>query len=515
MAEYYQVPFVDLRSQPPDPTTVELLPEKFALAFDAIAIAKQDDGTLLVATSSPERDHLVSEIKKILPDVPKVALSYASKESIESALSFYRKPLDTRFRKIIERHKKVAPEIIEEIFADAVQLGASDIHFEPQEKIIVVRFRVDGVMHEAGRLPREYYEGIVNRVKIAGNMRIDEHFSAQDGAIRWRSRGRYMDVRVSIVPIVDGEKIVMRLLSEYVRTLTLADLGFDPEQRDIIVKVAYKPFGMILATGPTGSGKSTTLYGLLKIRNTPNVNIATIEDPVEYKIPGINHIQVNTKTGLTFDKGLRAIVRQDPDIILVGEIRDNITAQISVNAALTGHLLFSTLHANDAATAIPRLLEMEIEPYLLASTLELVIAQRLMRRTCMNCRYSIVMSHEDACQLFPHAERYFKGEKKVTLYRGKGCSACGETGYRGRAGVFELLAMTPEIEELIVKRRTTAEINATARAQGMLTLFEDGLKKVRSGLSTIEELLRIAAPPETKTLSNVEATKGTDQPAST
>jgi len=496
IAEHYNMPFIDLNAQPPDTSVLELLPEQTSMAFHAIAIAKRDDGTLVVATSNPSKgEEIKTAVKEILPTVTNIAMVYTSKDAIESAFTFYRKPLDTRFRQIIEEHKKIAPEIIEEIFADAVQLGASDIHFEPQEKNVVVRFRVDGVMHEAGQLPKEYYEGIVNRIKIAGNMRIDEHFAAQDGAIRWQGGGKTMDVRVSIVPVVDGEKIVMRLLSEYVRTLTLSDLGFTDNQLDIILPAAHKPFGMILTTGPTGSGKSTTLYGLLKTRNRPDINISTIEDPVEYKIPRINHIQVNAKSGLSFERGLRALVRQDPDIILVGEIRDNITAQISVNAALTGHLLFSTLHANDASTAIPRLLEMEIEPYLLASTLELVIAQRLMRRICNHCRYSHTVSVEEAAQLFKGAERYFTGEKEITLYKGKGCKTCGNTGFKGRVGVYELLVITPEIEEMIVARKTSGEINDTARRQGMLTLFEDGLLKVKSGLSTVEELLRLAEPP--------------------
>ena len=513
IAEFYKIPFVDLRSQPPDPAIIELLPENFSVAYSAVAIQKNADGSLLVATSSPEQATLIPEIKKLLPQMSGITLAYAPKESIESALTFYRKPLDTRFRKILEEHKKVAPEIIEEIFGDAVQLGASDIHFEPQEKIVIVRFRVDGVMHEAGRIPKEFYEGIVNRIKIAGNMRIDEHFTAQDGAIRWKSGEKSMDVRVSIVPIVDGEKIVMRLLSEYVRTLTLSDLGFTTAQKEVLVKAAHKPFGMILTTGPTGSGKSTTLYGLMKIRNTPDVNISTIEDPVEYKIAGINHIQVNVKTDLTFERGLRALVRQDPDIILVGEIRDNVTAQISVNAALTGHLLFSTLHANDAATAVPRLLEMGIEPYLLASTLELIIAQRLMRRVCLNCRFSYTIPRKEACGLFLNAEHYFPPQEPiVTLYRGKGCAACGDTGYKGRVGVYELLIVTQELEDAIVQRRTTADINDISRAQGMLTLFEDGLEKVKSGFSTIEELLRIAAPPDTIITRSPSSPDGTVLP---
>src|SRR3989344_5014575 len=496
IAEYYHMPFVDVGADPPDTSIVELLPEELALSLHATAIEKKGT-TLVIATSSPERgEEITGQIVGVVEGVEKVEMVYTSKDAIDSALSFYRKPLNTRFQAIISEHKKIAPEIIEEIFADAIQLGASDIHFEPQEKIVIVRFRVDGVMHEAGKIPREYYEGIVNRIKIAGNMRIDEHFAAQDGAIRWKHGDKAMDVRVSIVQIVDGGKIVMRLLSEYVRTLTLRDLGFSPKHLDVLVKAAHKPFGMLLTTGPTGSGKSTTLYGLLKIRKSPDVNISTIEDPVEYKIPGINHIQVNVKANLTFERGLRALVRQDPDIILVGEIRDDITAQISVNAALTGHLLFSTLHANDAATAVPRLLEMGIESYLLASTLELIIAQRLMRRVCMNCRYSYKISLKEAQKLFMGAERYFTEGDEVTLYRGKGCAICGNTGYKGRVGVYEMMAITAELEEMITNRRTSGEINVLARKQGMLTLFEDGLEKVLAGLSNMEELLRVAAPPD-------------------
>lgn len=330
----------------------------------------------------------------------------------------YHKPLATRFQAIINEQKKVAPEIITEIFNDAIELRASDIHFEPQEKIVLIRFRVDGVMHEAGRLPKDYYEGVINRIKIESNMQIDEHYAAQDGAIRWLTKaGNPMDMRVSIVPIVDGEKIVVRLLSEYVRTLTLQDLGFSEEYRAILETVAHKPFGMILTTGPTGAGKSTTLYALLKMRNRPDVNISTIEDPVEYKIPGINHIQVNQETELTFAKGLRALVRQDPNIILVGEIRDGETASIAVNAALTGHLLFSTLHSNDAPTAIPRLLDMGVEPFLLASTLEVIIGQRLVRHICPSCRYSYSLSLAEAQKLFPGANKYFVKKEDVRRLR--------------------------------------------------------------------------------------------------
>jgi type II secretory ATPase GspE/PulE/Tfp pilus assembly ATPase PilB-like protein len=253
---------------------------------------------------------------------------------------------------------------------------------------------------------------------------------------------------------------------------------------------------MILTTGPTGSGKSTTLYALLKLRNHPDVNISTIEDPVEYKIPGINHIQVNVDSDLTFANGLRALVRQDPNVILVGEIRDGETAAIAINAALTGHLLFSTLHANDAVTAVPRLLDMGVEPFLLASTLEVVIGQRLVRRICPQCRYSYSVTLAEAYKLFPGAEKYFKSGEDIRLYKGKGCEACGGTGYVGRMGIYELLIITPEIQDLIVHRASSADLQTKAISQGLKTLFDDGFEKMKAGITTIQELMRVAAPPE-------------------
>lgn len=538
MAEHYKLPFYDIHAQPPLPEVVSTLPEQVARQYSAI-IVKRDGFSVTAATCDPGNPFLEEAIRLNLDqpiarfpekdssvksqDAPtkaekksalsfsfgskkeeerpsfsgKVSFTYAPATIIEALFVHYHKPLATRFQAIINQQKKVAPEIITEIFNDAIELRASDIHFEPQDKMVLIRFRVDGVMHEAGRLPKEYYEGVVNRIKIESNMQIDEHYAAQDGAIRWTTKGgNPLDMRVSIVPIVDGEKIVVRLLSEYVRTLTLQDLGFSEEYRAILETVAHKPFGMILTTGPTGAGKSTTLYALLKMRNKPDVNISTIEDPVEYKIPGINHIQVNTETELTFAKGLRALVRQDPNIILVGEIRDGETASIAVNAALTGHLLFSTLHSNDASTAIPRLLDMGVEPFLLASTLEVVIGQRLVRRICPACRYSYSVTLPEAQKLFPGADKYFIKKEDVRLYRGKGCEACGNTGFRGRAGIYELLVITPEIEDLITRRASATDITNAGRKSGLNLLFDDGFQKVQSGMTTIEELLRVAAPPE-------------------
>lgn len=532
VAEYYKLPYYDVGQKPPTPELVEMLPEDIARTYSCVVVAK-DDASVTVATSDPTNEKLEEAVRKNIgqatPEFPEgadqkqtsrktasaaprfsfgkkkteertayagtVHLVYASNKAIESFFVHYRKPLATRFQQIIEQNHKVAPEILEEIFQDAIALRASDIHFEPQDKEVMVRFRVDGVLHEAGRIPKEYYEGVVNRMKIAANLHIDEHHSAQDGAIRYDTGKGMMDIRVSIVPIVDGEKIVLRLLSEYVRTLTLGDLGCTEENRKILEQASRKPFGMILTTGPTGSGKSTTLYALLKLRNHPDVNISTIEDPVEYKVQGINHIQVNTETNLTFANGLRALMRQDPNIILVGEIRDGETASIAVNAALTGHLLFSTLHANDAATSIPRLLEMGVEPFLLASTLEVVIAQRLLRKICPHCRYSYKVEKAEVPKLFPNAEKFFDESGDVLLYKGKGCESCGGIGFQGRLAVHELLVITPAIEALIVARKSSAEIEQQARADGMKSLFEDGFAKVRAGVTTLEELLRVANPP--------------------
>ncbi len=537
VAEHYKLPFLDVHATPPIPEAVTSLPEDVARAY-GIVVLSNDGKTVSLATSDPG-DPFVEEAVRmnlgqtssIFPEkdernklkntsAPKTsgALSFMTGRGkqeartpftgtitwtygpgglIESYYVHYRKPLATRFQSIIDRQRKVAPEIITEIFNDAIELRASDIHFEPQESVVVVRFRVDGVMHIAGQLPKEHYEGVINRIKIEANMRLDEHFAAQDGAIRYKTRkGSVIDLRVSIVPVVDGEKIVLRILSEYLRTLTLQDLGFSDTYQKILEVAAHKPFGMILTTGPTGSGKSTTLYALLKMRNRSDVNISTIEDPVEYKLPGINHIQVNSETNLTFANGLRALVRQDPNIILVGEIRDGETASIAVNAALTGHLLFSTLHANDAATAVPRLLDMGVEPFLLASTLEVIIAQRLVRRICPQCRYSYSIPLENAQKLFPGADKYFTRKEDVRLYKGKGCEACGQTGYRGRVGIYELLVITPEVQELIIRRASSTELNRKAYEQGFRLLFDDGFDKVRSGATTIEELMRVAAPPE-------------------
>ncbi|MCX6795321.1 MAG: GspE/PulE family protein [Candidatus Falkowbacteria bacterium] len=493
IAEFLNVPYLDLKSYPVSREQVNLIPEATARKY-RVAIFSAEDKKLVLATDSPENKELLPEMKKLFPGT-KISLGYALASSIDELFVYYQKSLVTRFSKIIEKKERIAPELLEEIFEDAIAFKASDIHFEPQLKNVVIRFRVDGVLHEAGRIPKEYYENILNRIKVKCGLRIDEHFSAQDGSLRYENNETVVDMRASIVPTVEGEKVVLRVLAAYVQGLNFVDIGLSSKYQEMLSEASKKPFGMILVVGPTGSGKTTTLYVLLKILNNSDSNITTIEDPVEYKIQGINQIQVNTQTNLTFASGLRSIVRQDPDTILVGEVRDNETAEIAINAALTGHLLLSTFHANDAATAVPRLVDMGVEPFLLASTLEVIIAQRLVRKICDNCRYSITLNKSffDNPKFKPVAE-YFKGVK--TLYGCKGCESCGHTGYKGRTAIFEFISVTPELQELISKKPSSQEIWKRARLDGSQSLFEDGVLKVKNGVTTIEELLRVAEPPK-------------------
>lgn len=495
IAESYKVPYSDLNSAAITADQVRKIPEESAKSLRVVLFI-DGEKEITVTTDDPTKKELDGELKKIFSG-KKITITYSLPEDIESMFIHYEKPLDTRFSKIISESDRVAPEILEEIFDDAITYRASDIHFEPQAVTVVIRFRVDGVLHEAGRLPKEYYENVLNRIKVKSALRIDEHFAAQDGSLHYEHKGIAVDMRTSIIPIVEGEKVVLRVLGSYVQGLTFNDLGLTPKNQDLLREAADKPFGMILVVGPTGSGKTTTLYSLLKMLNTPDTNITTIEDPVEYKVQGLNQIQVNMATGLTFARGLRAVVRQDPDIILVGEIRDLETAEISVNAALTGHMLLSTFHANDAATAVPRLLDMGIEPFLLSSTMNLIIAQRLLRKICDHCKHSVIKTAVDFdTPQLKGVAKYFNDGKSITLYEGKKCEACGFTGYKGRTSIYELIKITPNLQDLIVKHPSAQEIWKLARQEGSRSVFEDGVDKVKSGLTTIEELVRIAPPPD-------------------
>ena len=393
--------------------------------------------------------------------------------------------------------------IVDTLLKHAILQRASDVHIEPTEKEVLVRYRIDGILHDAMTLPLATKSGIVARIKVLSNLKLDEHRLPQDGRFKIETEDYKYSVRVSILPVFNGEKVVMRLLPEKARGYSLEGLGLRGEALEWVQEALRKPVGMILVTGPTGCGKTTTLYSMMEILNTPQVNISTIEDPIEYRMPRINQTQVNPKIGLTFAAGLRALLRQDPDIIMVGEIRDRETASLAVNAALTGHLVLSTLHTNSAAGAIPRLIEMGVEPFLLSSTLNLVLAQRLVRRLCEGKeKYKLTPNQlrnlKKYCDL-KRIEKVLKEEKilkpKETLkdlefFRPKPSKECPE-GYRGRIGIFEVLRVTESIKNLIYQRATSDEIQKRAQKEGMRSMIEDGFSKAAQGITTIEEVLRV------------------------
>lgn len=370
-------------------------------------------------------------------------------------------------------------------------MRASDIHLDPQQDTVRVRYRIDGVLQDAHSAPKSLHSEIISRVKILAGLRTDEHQSAQDGRFRIALGGqRPVDVRVSVAPTYHGENAVLRLLSDKADDFTLMALGFSEYNRKRIQAALKRPYGMILATGPTGSGKTTTLYTLLKQLNTSEVSIVTIEDPIEYAVDGIEQIQVNPRTGLTFANGLRSILRQDPNIIMVGEIRDGETAGIAVNTALTGHLVLSTLHTNDAATTLPRLLDMKIESYLIASTVNIAIGQRLARKICLECKVGKEITPAEINSLVNVIPAKSLARVKV-FFHGKGCSKCNNTGYRGRVGIHEVLVPDQEIREAVLKKSPASEIRRIAIEQGMQTMIQDGFLKAQSGITTIEEILRM------------------------
>ncbi len=386
-----------------------------------------------------------------------------------------------------------ATRLFDSLFLFAHKARASDIHFEPGRAECLVRLRIDGILRDEFVLPVAVHARLISLLKIRTHMRTDEHRAPQDGRYQFSTSTGDVDIRASVMPVSDGEKAVLRLLSAESHKLTLEQLGFSEKDHASVEKAVKKPWGMILATGPTGSGKTTTIYAILEILNKRGVNISTIEDPVEFYIPGVNQSQVDRAAKLTFASGLRTIVRQDPDIMMVGEIRDEETAKIAVNAALTGHKLLSTLHTNNAATTIPRLLDMKVEPFLLASTLIVSVAQRLMRRVCTDCWSSVKMTKKEAADILePETlESLFEKKSSVSVAKVKGCKSCGETGYHGRVGIFEVLSVNEEIQKLIIQRATSEEINAKAIEQGMTSLAEDGIKKVLSLETTLEEYLRV------------------------
>ncbi len=500
VAELLHIPFIELSTTKIPSDLTYLIPETYARTHKLIAFEETDKEIKIAMVNPTENSQALQFIGQKAQK--KASVFFTSERDFEKALKIYKQNLQHSYDEMLKEQVKSigknamseAPieRIVDILIEYAYDNGASDIHIEPEKEESIVRFRIDGIMQEVLRFTPEIDQQIISRIKFLAKLRTDEHLSAQDGKIQTKTENESLDIRVSIVPIVHGEKCVMRLLSSRYRQFGLADLGMNDTDLEKVTDASSKPYGMILSTGPTGSGKTTSMYAILKILNTKERNIATIEDPIEYEIKGLNQIQVNPKTNLTFAEGLRSILRQDPNIIYVGEIRDDETADIAVNSAMTGHLVLSTLHTNDAATALPRLLDMNIEPFLVASTVNIVIAQRLVRKICEKCKVSKAEKIADLEKHFDKKllQKYFKTAKEITTYIGKGCPVCRNSGYSGRIGIFEILLLSEKIKDLIVAKNDSQKIMHQAIAEGMTTMTSDGLFKVQQGITTTEEVLR-------------------------
>ena len=507
LARQVGLEFVDLSDHAVDASAVALVAESLARRYQAIPIGRDDDGRLVVAMADPSNVFALDDIRAVTGHAIRTVVSTAAQVT-ETIDRYFR--LDTEVDTMAQAAADEADvgedligvrEIVEDapivkfvnlLITQAVADRASDIHVEPTEHDLRIRFRIDGVLHEVMRSPRSIQGGVISRLKVMAEINIAERRVPQDGRISMKVGGRPIDLRVATLPTVYGEKVVMRILDKSQALLRLEELGFLPETLERFSAAYQKPYGTILVTGPTGSGKSTTLYATLNILNEPHRNVITVEDPVEYRLPGINQVQIHPKAGLTFALALRSILRADPDVLLVGEIRDRETAVIAVEAALTGHLVLSTLHTNDAASTPMRLVEMGVEPFLVTSALDCVTAQRLARRLCDKCKQAYQPSEAELVEIGWPDPGMESGEWPV-LHRPVGCASCGRTGYRGRFGIHEVMLMSEEIDRLIIERRSTEEIQKTAVMQGMITLREDGLRKVASGLTSLEEVFRVVA----------------------
>ncbi len=483
--------YADLKTITSNPDNIQKLSEEYSENFHIILISTTED-QVHVATDRPGDPHITKTLEQIFPN-RKQYIYYSLPEDISKALEVYRKPLETELSELLLKGIDDTPKLFSAIVNDAINFDTSDIHFEPRGSEVVIRFRVDGILREAGRMVENLYTNLLNLIKIRSDMRTDVHLKTQDGSMRFEKDRVIYDMRVSIVPTILGEKTVVRILASYVKVLSLQEIGLTSHYQEALAQAASKPYGLVIVAGPTGSGKTTTLYALLKSVNKNGINITTLEDPVEYRMNNVNQIQVNYETDLTFPVGLKAIVRQDPDVILLGEIRDAETAETAVNAALTGILLFTSFHAGDAAITIPRLIDMKIEPFLLSSSIELIMSQRLLRTICPYCKEEVEYKLSEVKKRLHQPERFFEG-KTFKLFRGKGCDKCGGTGYSGRTAIFETIDMTPQMKDLIQEAPSAQDVRRLALDQGSGTLFEDGLIKVKDGITTLEELLKSAQP---------------------
>jgi len=505
LARQLGLEFVDLAEYPIDRGAVALVPEAMARRILALPVTWAED-RLVIAMADPGNVLAVDDLRAVTG--AEVTIVVATRTQLSEAIDRFHR-LDAEVdevaqiaaEELADDDEGIAPEAVEDapivkfvnlLIAQAVADRASDIHVEPTESDLRIRFRVDGVLHEVMHSPRSIQGGVISRLKVMADINIAERRIPQDGRISLNVAGKGVDLRVATLPTVYGEKVVMRILDKTQARLSLSDLGFHPAVLPRFEACFRKPYGTVLVTGPTGSGKSTTLYATLNVLNSPDKNVITVEDPVEYRLPGVNQVQVNPKAGLTFASALRSILRSDPDIVLVGEIRDRETATIAIEASLTGHLVLSTLHTNDAASTPMRLVEMGVEPFLVVSALDCIVAQRLARKLCDRCREEYEPTHAELTEAgWPAA--LLKAEGPPTLYRAVGCAACSRTGYRGRLAIHEVMVMSEEIRRMVVERYSSDDIKKTALSQGMLTLREDGLVKVAQGKTTLEELFRVIA----------------------
>ncbi len=511
-AKLWDIPYVDLETASFSPEALSFVPRAVAERFSLIPFAYDDKNqSLSIAMSNPvDLDSITFVREKTNLTIKAFA---SSKTEVDKAISEqYRQELvgevgaaikETEDRgkiKTIDTNQiaqiiKEAPiaKIVSTILEYAVTSRASDVHIEPQEDRVRVRYRIDGILYDRLSLPKSVQEAVISRIKILAEMKIDEHRTPQDGRFNFKVEDKEVDLRISVLPTSFGEKIVMRLLRKSGGVPSLEELGLNGSSLRNLETAMLRPHGIIIVVGPTGSGKTTTLYSVLNKLNTTRVNISTLEDPIEYQMPGINQVQVNPAVGLTFAEGLRSFLRQDPNIILVGEIRDKETTELAIQAALTGHLVFSTLHTSNATGALPRLLDLGAETFLLASTMNAVLGQRIVRQICKTCKVDYVPPQQIVDEMKVVLGKYFPlDQKEIKFYKGKGCDQCGQSGYLGRVGIFETLTITEKIAGLVLQHADSGTIEKEAVAEGMITMKQDGYLKVLAGTTTVEEVLRVA-----------------------
>jgi type IV pilus assembly protein PilB len=496
------IPYISLAHKTIDPAVVKIIPEKTAIEKKIVAFDKTTS-TLKIGMTNPRDINTIEFIKK--GTGYNIDPYFITEKSFYEGLKFYKTSIKEELKDIIEKNAKESKNvksgetealpiinITDTILEYAKTMGASDIHIEPMETEAIVRYRIDGILHDQATYPLAVHQAVLARIKILANLKIDEHRLPQDGRFKSTISDRDISFRVSIMPVYSGEVLVMRLLEDNAKEYSLESLGMTGRDLSVIQDAIKRTVGMILVTGPTGSGKSTTLYTVLSELNTPEVNLDTIEDPIEYSMPRVNQTQVNANIGLTFASGLRSFLRQDPDVIMVGEIRDTETADIAINAAMTGHLVLSTLHTNDSSGAIPRLIDMHIESFLVSSTLNVIIAQRLVRKLCNNCKLEYAL---DKKLIEILEEQYTKKgvTKKITqakFFKPQGCEYC-TNGYKGRIGIYEVLEVTDDIKTLIARRENANVIQKAAQESGMSLMIEDGMRKAEEGITSLEEVLRV------------------------